>query len=88
MQAPSGVECWIQPICPDIARNLPLPVLGLRRSSRGALARDGALRSVLTDPQAHGAMSQAVNPYGDGKSSQRIVRLCEKILDEGLPGDG
>lgn len=31
-------------------------------------------RRLLDDPAAHAAMARAVNPYGDGKAAQRIVR--------------
>jgi len=30
---------------------------------------------LLTDPQAHAAMSAGVNPYGDGKAAKRIVSI-------------
>ena len=30
-------------------------------------------RALLDDPQAHAAMAQAVNPYGDGHAAERIV---------------
>lgn len=30
-------------------------------------------RQLLDDPQAYAAMAQAINPYGDGKASMRIV---------------
>ena len=33
--------------------------------------------SLIEDPQAYQKMAQAVNPYGDGKASQRIV---ERLL--------
>lgn len=32
----------------------------------------GEVRRLLKDPQAYEAMARAVNPYGDGKASQRI----------------
>jgi UDP-N-acetylglucosamine 2-epimerase (non-hydrolysing) len=35
---------------------------------------------LLTDPAAYGAMANAASPFGDGKSSQRIVDLVEKYL--------
>jgi UDP-N-acetylglucosamine 2-epimerase len=35
-------------------------------------------RRLLDDPQAHAAMAQAVNPYGDGHAAGRIVQA---ILD-------
>lgn len=31
-------------------------------------------RRLLDDPQAHAEMAQAINPYGDGHASERIVR--------------
>lgn len=31
--------------------------------------------TLLLDPQAYKAMSQSVNPYGDGKASQRIIDI-------------
>jgi len=33
----------------------------------------GETRRLLDDPAAHAAMSQAVNPYGDGQAARRIV---------------
>ncbi|MBN2147318.1 MAG: UDP-N-acetylglucosamine 2-epimerase (non-hydrolyzing) [Anaerolineales bacterium] len=36
------------------------------------------VRQLLDDPAAYAAMANAVNPYGDGKAAQRIVRA---ILD-------
>lgn len=35
-------------------------------------------RQLLDDPQAHAAMAQAVNPYGDGRAAERIV---ESLLE-------
>lgn len=37
-----------------------------------------ALSILLTDPQAYKAMSQAHNPYGDGKACQRIADILAK----------
>ncbi|EKF9301996.1 UDP-N-acetylglucosamine 2-epimerase (non-hydrolyzing) VpsA [Vibrio cholerae] len=37
-----------------------------------------ALSLLLTDPQAYQAMSQAHNPYGDGKACQRIADILAK----------
>ena len=31
-------------------------------------------RALLTDPDLYNKMSQAANPYGDGKASERIVQ--------------
>ena len=33
--------------------------------------------ALLTDPVYYRAMSEAVNPYGDGEACGRIVRLLE-----------
>ncbi len=35
---------------------------------------------LLTDEQAYQSMAEAVNPYGDGKASGRIVAACRKYL--------
>ena len=35
---------------------------------------------LLTDEDAYRAMSQSVNPYGDGHASERIVRVIERYL--------
>ena len=37
-----------------------------------AIYREAA--RLLTDPDAYHAMAHAVNPYGDGHASERIVR--------------
>ena len=39
-----------------------------------------AVMELLNDPTAYGAMSHAVNPYGDGRASQRIVDILEREL--------
>lgn len=46
-------------------------------------------KRLLTDQAAYDAMSNAVNPYGDGKASQRIVQaiLRDFAGEEGLPDD-
>jgi len=36
--------------------------------------------SLLTDPAAYQAMSEAVNPYGDGQAAQRIVERLRQHL--------
>lgn len=38
-------------------------------------------RELLDDPSAYGAMAHAVNPYGDGKTSKRIVEAIEYYFD-------
>ena len=35
-----------------------------------------AARSLLTNKQKYQMMSKAINPYGDGKASERIVSIC------------
>lgn len=37
-----------------------------------------AVRELLDDEEAYRRMSQAANPYGDGKASERIVRVLEQ----------
>jgi UDP-N-acetylglucosamine 2-epimerase (non-hydrolysing) len=39
---------------------------------------------LLTDRAAYDAMARAMNPYGDGKATGRIVAACAEFL--GLPG--
>ncbi len=41
---------------------------------------------LLEDPALHGAFSRRINPYGDGKASQRIVdALCGRAVSEFAP---
>jgi UDP-N-acetylglucosamine 2-epimerase (non-hydrolysing) len=35
-------------------------------------------RNLLDDPQAYDHMAQAINPYGDGKAAQRIVKAIKE----------
>lgn len=35
---------------------------------------------LLTDEQFYAEMARIENPYGDGRSSQRILEICEKVL--------
>ena len=71
------------------------PVLVLRRTTERPEAVDaGTARLVGTDPvaileqtsrllsdsTAYEAMSRAVNPFGDGQASQRILQLCRAHL--------
>jgi UDP-N-acetylglucosamine 2-epimerase (non-hydrolysing) len=37
--------------------------------------------TLITDSDAHRRMSQAHNPYGDGKASQRIVKIMEDYFE-------
>ena len=37
--------------------------------------------NLLNDNEAYDSMSQAKNPYGDGKSSKRILKSCLRFLD-------
>ncbi|MNU29646.1 UDP-N-acetylglucosamine 2-epimerase [compost metagenome] len=42
---------------------------------------------LLDDPGLHGEFSRRINPYGDGKASQRIVdALCGRAVSEFDPG--
>jgi UDP-N-acetylglucosamine 2-epimerase len=48
------------------------------------------IRTLLTNPAAYRAMAEAVNPYGDGRASRRIVStiMCEfGIGDEARPSE-
>lgn len=71
------------------APSLGVPVLVLRETTERPEAVDAGVvrvvgtdpadlvsetRRLLQDPAAHAAMAQAINPYGDGKASERIVR--------------
>jgi UDP-N-acetylglucosamine 2-epimerase (non-hydrolysing) len=37
--------------------------------------------TLLTDEKAYNAMANAVNPYGDGKATGRILTACERFLN-------
>ncbi len=37
------------------------------------------MEALLDDPEAYQAMAQAVNPYGDGKSAERIVHILRGL---------
>lgn len=39
-----------------------------------------AVRTLLTDPQAHAAMATAANPYGDGTAAQQSVDAMRRTL--------
>ena len=43
-------------------------------------------RELFDDKDAYAKMAHAVNPYGDGKTSQRIVRAIKQYF--GLREDG
>ncbi|MBN1664231.1 MAG: UDP-N-acetylglucosamine 2-epimerase (non-hydrolyzing) [Deltaproteobacteria bacterium] len=38
--------------------------------------------TLLTDDKAYHAMANAVNPYGDGKATDRIISTCLKFIHE------
>ena len=40
---------------------------------------------LLTDEKAYAAMANAVNPYGDGKATERILTACEAFLGGHTP---
>ena len=40
-----------------------------------------AVQRLLDDPEAYGRMANAVNPYGDGKASQRIADHLESVKE-------
>ena len=77
--------------------SLGKPVVVMRETTERPEGVDaGAVRLVGTDPQritdsiselltnteVYDTMARAVNPYGDGTASDRIVRICEKFLGE------
>jgi len=39
--------------------------------------------TLLTDHKAYAAMANAVNPYGDGKATQRILHACKNFFEDG-----
>lgn len=45
-----------------------------------ARARPDPVRQLLADPEAYGPISQASNPYGDGRAAKRIVSILESPL--------
>lgn len=86
------------------APSLGKPVLVLRNTTErpeaveaGTVRLIGADKDVvyaetkrlLTDQAAYDAMSNAVNPYGDGKASQRIVQAILHVFagEEAVPDD-
>jgi UDP-N-acetylglucosamine 2-epimerase (non-hydrolysing) len=36
--------------------------------------------TLLTDEKAYAAMANAVNPYGDGKATARLLTACTQFL--------
>ncbi|MCI0520567.1 MAG: UDP-N-acetylglucosamine 2-epimerase (non-hydrolyzing) [Chloroflexi bacterium] len=76
------------------APGLGVPVLVLRQvTERPEGVEAGTVRLVgsdpqlilaeasrlLDDPQAHAAMARAVNPYGDGRAAERIVKKITQV---------
>ena len=49
-------------------------------TSASAILRE--VSHLLTDPAAYNAMARAVNPFGDGHASQRIVKACRQFLHQ------
>lgn len=45
-------------------------------TSREAILAEAS--RLLSDPAAHAEMSRAANPYGDGRASERIVRILRE----------
>lgn len=81
------------------APSLGKPVLVMRETTeRPEAVEAGAVRLVgtdrgrirdavyqlLDDPASYRAMSVVRNPYGDGRASERIVRIIGEILDSGI----
>ena len=42
-----------------------------------------AARELLGDPAAYQRMARAVNPYGDGQASARILAVIQHVLRSG-----
>jgi UDP-N-acetylglucosamine 2-epimerase (non-hydrolysing) len=40
-----------------------------------------ATSKLLSDPSAYTTMANAINPFGDGHASQRILQIVEKFWD-------
>ncbi len=40
-----------------------------------------AISSLLTDDESYKTMANAVNPYGDGKASERITSVCKQFFN-------
>ena len=38
--------------------------------------------NILTDNNAYQKMSKAINPFGDGKASERILKICIEFLNK------
>lgn len=53
----------------------------LAGNTRGKIV--AAVSRLLDDPAHYQAMSQAVNPYGDGRAARRIAALVEEYLTSG-----
>jgi UDP-N-acetylglucosamine 2-epimerase (non-hydrolysing) len=43
------------------------------------------VRRLLGDPAAYAAMSQAINPYGDGRAAARSLAAITALLDASMP---
>ena len=77
------------------APGLGKPVLVLRETTErpeaiaagtaklvGTEAIASAASKLLSDPAAYEAMARAVNPFGDGTASQRIVEIVRQYFKE------
>ena len=40
------------------------------------------LNTILDDPQIHKCMSESICPFGDGKASERISDILERVILE------
>jgi len=54
-------------------------VLKLVGSDPARIVRESA--RLLDDPDAHAAMAQAANPFGDGHAAERIVKALVNYSD-------
>ncbi|MCX7737846.1 MAG: hypothetical protein N2Z80_00290 [Hydrogenothermaceae bacterium] len=39
------------------------------------------MKELIEDKQKYNKMTKAVNPYGDGKASEKIVRLLKENIE-------
>ena len=38
--------------------------------------------NILINKKAYQKMSRAINPFGDGKASERILKICKEFLNK------
>lgn len=60
---------------PEAAEAGVAKIVGVKREGIFEAAED-----LLANPESYKKMSSSVNPFGDGKASERIVKACEEFL--------